>query len=80
MVHLNTHFAKYQIHFNILPTYSKNFIWIKHAWPQLQPPKQFEMDSTDLIPLLLHYDSGINGLLKVGIFQKILSTLISQIF
>ena len=36
-------FAKYQINFCILPTFSENFIGIKQVWPQQQPQRYFEV-------------------------------------
>ena len=35
-------FAKYQIHFYILPTFSETFIEIKQVWSQPQPQKELE--------------------------------------
>ena len=38
------------------------------------------MNSHDLIPVLLHYDSEINGLRRVVLVQKTFSSLIFAIF
>ena len=35
--------AKYQINFDILPTYPEKFIVIKRVWPQIQPQRQTEV-------------------------------------
>ena len=43
MVHLMIKFAKYQIYFYILPTFSETFIGIKQVWSELQPPRPLEV-------------------------------------
>ena len=39
MVHVRVKSATYQIYFDILPIFPKNFIEVSQAWPQLWPQR-----------------------------------------
>ena len=45
MAHLTMDFTKYQMHYNVIPTYVENFIKIKQLWSPIQPPRLPEVRS-----------------------------------